>query len=70
VTAPCNKVTELGADGVPKEHVRGCEDCQESLRIVHAIRTMYAGTAPSDGWQNRVLACIDEREAGRCQGEQ
>jgi hypothetical protein len=64
----CHKVVELGADAVPEEHVRGCTDCQENLRIVGAIRTLYSGVTTGNEWQQQVLARIDELEAQRRQG--
>jgi hypothetical protein len=62
MTEPCDKVIDLGADAVLEEHVLGCTNCQENLRIVRPIRNMYSGMSPPDGWRDKVLARIDERE--------
>jgi hypothetical protein len=65
VAFQCNKVADLGVDGVPEEHVQDCEDCQANLRIVNAICTMYSGVKSRPGWDNDVLARIGELEAQR-----
>jgi hypothetical protein len=61
----CRKVVDLGAEGVPEEHVQDCEDCQANLRIVNAICTMYSGVESRPGWENELLAQIAELEAER-----
>jgi hypothetical protein len=66
----CDKVADLGAEGVPEQHVLDCEDCQANLRMLHALGATYTAVKSRPGWENEVLAEIAELEAQRLGGSE
>jgi hypothetical protein len=51
-----------------EEHMRGCGDCLENRRILHAMGETYAAVVSVPGWANGLLAQSAEEEARRREG--
>ncbi len=42
--------------------MRGCDDCLENKRILHAMRETYAMAVSAPGWADELLAQINEED--------